>query len=44
MESSEDILNESGGSKVVVVGPYVIKFEPQVDLVEREHVICGTKV
>jgi hypothetical protein len=39
IESSENILNEAGGSKVVVVGPYVVKFGPQVDLAEGENML-----
>jgi Phosphotransferase enzyme family len=39
IESSGYILNESGGSKVVVVGPYVVKFGHQVDLAEGENML-----
>lgn len=39
IESSEDILNEAGGSKVVVVGPYVVKFGLQVELAEGENML-----
>jgi aminoglycoside phosphotransferase (APT) family kinase protein len=39
IESSEELLYEAGGSKVVGIGPYVVKFGPQVDLAEGENML-----
>jgi hypothetical protein len=39
IECSEELLSEAGGTKVVGVGPYVIKFGRQVNLAEGENMV-----
>ena len=39
IECSDELLYEAGGSKVVGVGPYVVKFGRQVDLAEGENML-----
>ena len=39
IKHSEELLYESGGRKVVGVGPYVVKFGRQVDLAEGENML-----
>jgi hypothetical protein len=39
IECAEEFLYEAGGSKVVGIGPYVVKFGRQVDLLEGENML-----
>ena len=39
IECSEEVLYQAGGSKVVGIGPYVVKFGRQVDLLEGENML-----
>jgi len=39
IESSQELLHQAGGSRVVGVGPYVVKFGRQVDLAEGANMV-----
>lgn len=39
IQKCTDVMFELGGRKVVEIGPYVVKFGPQIDLLEGENMI-----